>query len=50
MTLHLSNYIWKYITYDKFRCEMISVPNRKFVTPKIFNDLISMDIRWIVEI
>ena len=26
------------------------MPNRKFVTPKIFNDLISMDIRWIVEI
>ena len=26
------------------------VPNRKFVTPKIFNNLISMDILWIVEI
>ena len=26
------------------------MPNRKFVTTKIFNDLISMDILWIVEI
>ena len=25
------------------------LPNRKFVTPKIFNDLISMDIRCTTE-
>ena len=47
-----------YITYDKFQCEIISVKScptenllhRKFVTSKIFNDLISLDFRWIVEI